>query len=108
MQHTTGKIYGTTYTGGANNDGVIWEYDPGLAPFVTFLNGSGRVGAKVDILGQYFTADSVVSFNGVRAQNPVIQPTYIEATVPVGATTGYITVTTSKGTLKSNKRFVVR
>jgi len=67
----------------------------------------GQAGAKVDILGQYFTASSVVSFNGVAAQNPVIQPTYIEATVPAGATTGYITVTTSKGTLKSNKRFIV-
>jgi uncharacterized repeat protein (TIGR03803 family) len=107
MQHTSGKIYGTAYAGGANNYGVIWEYDPGLAPFVTFLNVYGQVGTKVDILGEYFTASSVVSFNGVPAQNPVIQSTYIEATVPAGATTGYITVTTTKGTLKSNKPFVV-
>jgi uncharacterized repeat protein (TIGR03803 family) len=107
MQHTSGKLYGTAGGGGANNDGVIWEYDPGLAPFVTFLNVYGQVGAKVYILGEYFTATSVVSFNGVPAQNPVIQSTYIEATVPAGATTGYITVTTGKGTLKSNKPFVV-
>ncbi len=107
MQHTTGKLYGFAYSGGANNDGVIWEYDPGLAPFVTFLNVYGQVGAKVDILGEYFAAGSVVSFNGVPAQNPVIQSTFIEATVPAGATTGYITVTTPKGTLKSNKPFVV-
>ena len=38
--------------GGANNDGVIWEYDPGLEPFVTFLNVYGQVGAKVNILGR--------------------------------------------------------
>src|SRR6185437_13622780 len=107
MQHTTGRIYGTTFSGGANSEGVIWEYDPGLTPFVTFLNVYGKAGAKVDILGQYFTASSVVSFNGVPAQNPVIQSTYIQATVPAGATTGFITVTTSKGTLKSNKQFVV-
>lgn len=107
MQHTTGKLYGTAYAGGANNTGTIWEYDPGLAPFVTFLNVYGQVGAKVDILGEYFAAGSVVSFNGVPAVDPVIQPTYIKATVPAGATTGYITVTTSKGTLKSNKPFVV-
>lgn len=107
MQHTSGKLYGTAYAGGDNNYGVIWEYDPGLAPFVTFLNVYGKVGAKVDILGQYFDAASVVSFNGVSAQNPVIQSTYIEAAVPAGATTGYITVTTSKGTLRSNKPFVV-
>ena len=107
MQHTSGKLYGTAYAGGTNVYGVIWEYDPGLAPFVTFLNVYGQVGAKVDILGQYFAAGSVVSFNGVPAQNPVIHSTYIEATVPAGATTGFITVTTSKGTLKSNKPFVV-
>ncbi len=107
MQHTSGKLYGTAVGGGANNDGVIWEYDPGLAPFVTFLNVNGQVGAKVYILGEYFAAGSVVSFNGVPAQNPVINSTYIEATVPAGATTGYITVTTTKGTLKSNKPFVV-
>jgi uncharacterized repeat protein (TIGR03803 family) len=107
MQHTTGRLYGTASNGGANNMGVIWEYDPGLAPFVTFLNVYGQVGAKVYILGEYFAAGSVVSFNGVPAQNPVIQPTCIEATVPEGATTGFITVTTSRGTLKSNKPFVV-
>jgi uncharacterized repeat protein (TIGR03803 family) len=107
MQHTSGKLYGTADAGGTNNYGVIWEYDPGLAPFVTFLNVYGQVGAKVYILGEYFASGSVVSFNGVPAQNPVIQSTYIEATVPAGATTGFITVTTSKGTLKSNKPFVV-
>jgi hypothetical protein len=36
-----------------------------------------------------------------------VYPTYIRAEVPQGATTGPITVTTSSGTLKSNKVFVV-
>ncbi len=107
MQHTSGKLYGTAEGGGTYNNGVIWEYDPGLSPFVTFLNVYGQVGANVFILGEYFAPGSVVSFNGVPAQNPVIHSTYIQATVPAGATTGYITVTTSKGTLKSNKTFVV-
>ena len=107
LQHTSGKLYGTTTNGGTHGSGVIFEYDAGLAPFVTFLNVYGQVGAKVDILGQYFASGSTVSFNGVPAQNPVIHSTYIEATVPAGATTGFITVTTSKGTLKSNKPFVV-
>ncbi len=108
LQHTTGKLYGTTANGGANNDGVIFEYDPGLAPFVTFLPVYGQVGATVDILGEYFAEGvTTVYFNGVPAQNPKIASTYIEATVPDGATTGYITVTSTKGTLKSNKPFVV-
>lgn len=109
MQHTSGKLYGTAFGGSTYNDGVIWEYDAGLAPFVTFVNGFGQVGTTVYILGQYFQSGvSTVSFNGVAAQNPVISPTYIKATVPAGATTGFVTVTTSKGTLTSNKRFVVQ
>lgn len=108
LQHTSGKLYGITDDGGTYGSGVIFEYDAGLGPFVTFLNVYGQVGATVDILGQYFAAGTTtVYFNGVPAQNPTITPTYIKATVPAGATTGFITVTTTKGTLKSNKPFVV-
>ena len=108
MQHTSGKLYGTTSDGGTYGSGVIFEYDAGLGPFVTFLNVYGQVGAKVDILGQYFDEGvTTVYFNGVPAQDTEITPTYIKAIVPEGATTGFITVTTSKGTLKSNKPFVV-
>jgi len=108
MQHTSGNFYGTTNDGGANGSGVIFEYNAGLGPFVTFLNVYGQVGATVNILGQYFApGTTTVYFNGVPAQNPTITPTYIKATVPAGATTGFITVTTARGTLKSNKPFVV-
>jgi hypothetical protein len=37
----------------------------------------------------------------------VISDTYIKATVPPGATTGYVTVTTPSGTLTSNVPFHV-
>jgi uncharacterized repeat protein (TIGR03803 family) len=107
VQHTNGKFYSATAVGGTADQGVFYRFDMGLPPFVTFLTVYGRVGAKVDILGQGFTDDSVVSFNGVPAENPEIQPTYIKAIVPDGATTGDITVTTTSGTLKSNKVFVV-
>ena len=107
VQHTNGKFYANTAVGGTANMGVFYRFDLGLPPFVTFLTVYGRVGAHVDILGQHFTDNSVVSFNGVPAQNPEIQQTYIKAIVPDGATTGLITVTTTSGTLKSNKVFVV-
>jgi uncharacterized repeat protein (TIGR03803 family) len=108
LQHTSGKLCGITTDGGTYGSGVIFEYDAGLGPLVTFLNVYGQVSAKADILGQYFAAGVTnVYFNGVPAQNPETTSTYIKATVPDGATTGYITVTTSKGTLKSNKPFVV-
>jgi hypothetical protein len=79
-----------------------------MGPFVRYLNVYGQVGAQVDILGQYFEAGvSTVYFNGVPAVNPVITSTYIKATVPEGATTGPITVTTGRGTLTSDKTFIV-
>jgi hypothetical protein len=66
------------------------------------------VGARVEILGQGFE-DGVtqVYFNGVAGEDLDIQPTYIKATVPQGATTGPIAVTTGAITLKSNKPFVI-
>jgi uncharacterized repeat protein (TIGR03803 family) len=111
-QHTNGRFYGTTGMGGNNDftvgDGVIFSYDAGLPPFVSYLPVYGSVGAKVDILGQGFTASSQASFNGVPAQTTVVYPTYLTAIVPAGATTGYITVTTASGTLKSNRIFTVQ
>ena len=108
LQHTNGKLYGQAYLGGRYNGGTMFEYDAGLPPFITFLNVYGVVGARVVILGQGFeNGVTTVSFNGVPGQDLDIQPTYIKATVPPGATTGYITATTGLTTLKSNKIFLV-
>ncbi len=113
IQHTNGFLYGDTSYGGSNarqfsDGGVFYRFDLGLAPFVTYLPSYGRVGKTVDILGEYFTADSQVFFNGTLAQITVLGPTYMRVVVPDGATSGWITVTTTKGTLKSNKVFLVR
>ena len=105
LQHTNGRLYGYTFRGGI--DGIMYEYDLGLSPFVTWLPVYGRVGAKVVILGQDFENNSIVSFNGVSATDVKIHPTYLKAIVPDGATTGDINVTTTSGTFKSNKVFVV-
>jgi uncharacterized repeat protein (TIGR03803 family) len=108
MQHTSGRLYGVTTAGNWYMHGTIFYLDMGLAPFVSYLPVYGKVGATVDILGEYFQPGvSTVFFNGVPAVNPKITSTYIEVAVPEGATTGYITVTTSKGILTSNKPFVV-
>ena len=48
-----------------------------------------------------------VSFNGATAVFTVVSGTEIAATVPVGATTGFVTVTTPSGVLTSNKQFRV-
>jgi uncharacterized repeat protein (TIGR03803 family) len=107
IQHTNGRLYGDTTIGGTAGDGVFYSYDMGLQPFVTFLGTGGKVGAQIEILGQGFTGTTAVSVNGVPGKFVVRLSTYLTATVPKGATSGYITVTTPSGTLKSNRKFLV-
>ena len=113
MQHTNGFFYGDTDAGGVFNGtfypGVFFRLDMGLSPFVRYLTTYGRVGTTVQLLGDGLTASSQVSFNGVPATqiSDVRNRSYLKVVVPPGATTGPITVTTTKGTLTSNKVFVV-
>lgn len=107
LQHTNGLLYGETCCGGGNDGGVFYSLDVGLHPFVAFVRGSGIVGYKVQILGQGFTGTTAVSFNGIPATFTVVSDTYLTATVPAGATTGFVTVTEPSGTLKSNPLFRV-
>ncbi|OYT70256.1 MAG: hypothetical protein CFK52_11695, partial [Chloracidobacterium sp. CP2_5A] len=61
---------------------------------MSFSPTSGPVGATVTIFGAGFVEVSAVRFNNVNATFAVISPTQITATVPPGATTGPIAVTT--------------
>lgn len=107
VQHTNGSFYGET-TGGGAGDGTLFRLSVGLKPFVRTLELSGKVGASIQILGTNLTGATAVSFNGVAAAFTVNSATLISATVPAGATTGVVTVTTPAGTLKSNTRFRVK
>jgi uncharacterized protein (TIGR03437 family) len=62
----------------------------------------------VRILGTNLTGATSVTFNGVAATFKVVSPTLILTTVPTGATTGKVQVTTPSGTLLSNVVFLVR
>ena len=106
IQHTNGSLYGMT--AGGPNGGVVFRYNLGVAPFIRYMDTYGRVGESVKILGEGFTNATQVSFNGVRAQVSYVTPTYLSVVVPNGATTGPITATTTYGTLKSDKAFIVR
>ena len=63
---------------------------------------SGKVGAAVKILGTNLTGATSVTFNGTAAVFMVVSRSLITTTVPEGATTGTVDVTTPNGTLKSN------
>jgi uncharacterized repeat protein (TIGR03803 family) len=107
VQSTDGNLYGSTAEGGTHNVGTIFKLDVGLGPFVTFISFAGKIGQTCPILGQGFTGTTSVSFNGMLANFTVISDTYISATVPEGATTGYVLVKAPSGALTSNVPFHV-
>jgi hypothetical protein len=107
VQHTNGILYGDTNAGGSLGQGVFFSLNESLPPFVSLLPYSGKVAATIEFLGQGFTSTTTVSFSGTTASRTVVSGTFLTATVPSGAGTGLVTVTTSSGTLKSNKLFRV-
>ena len=108
IQHTNGTLYGDSENGGIGG-GTFFSINVALPPlaFVSLLPYSGKVGSTIEFLGQGFTSTSAVSFHGTAASRTVVSGTYLTATVPNGATTGIVTVTTSGGKLNSNKIFRV-
>ena len=76
--------------------------------FSPFTPTFGPAGTGVTITGANFTGATAISFNGVTATFTEGPPGTITTTVPAGATTGPITVTTpSSGPLVTTTRFTV-
>jgi uncharacterized repeat protein (TIGR03803 family) len=115
FQATNGILYGTTQVGGTSPNcgnanqgcGIVYSLDIGQHPFIAFVRAAGKVGQTGGILGQGFTGTTSVSLNGIAANFTVVSDTFIKATVPAGATTGFVTVTTPTGVLTSNVPFQV-
>jgi len=113
FQATNGVLYGTTTVGGDIDCvayfgcGTVFSINMGLPPFVTLVRAAGKVGQTGGILGQGFTGATSVTLTGTPANFKVVSDTYLTATVPAGATTGYVAVTTPTGVLKSNVVFRV-
>jgi uncharacterized repeat protein (TIGR03803 family) len=107
VQDTDGIFYGTALQGGTHNLGTIFTEAVRPRPFVAIRLTSGRVGAKVIIIGNNLLAATGVAFNGTEAKFEVVSKTEIKTIVPKGASTGFVTVTTPKMKLKSNVAFQV-
>lgn len=111
LQATDGSLYGLAGGGGVYCNqygcGTLFRLSMGLGPFISFVRASGKVGQTGPILGQGFRGTTSVMVNGVAANFTVVSDTYIKATVPPGATTGFVTVTTPRGVLTSNVPFRV-
>jgi hypothetical protein len=101
---STGKL--TVVTGaGSGQSAATFKVLPKLT---SFSPGSGVVGTSVTITGTGFTDVTTVKFNGFAASTWTRDSsTQITAMVPLGATTGKITVVTAGGTTTSATSFTV-
>ncbi|HET7236178.1 MAG TPA: S8 family serine peptidase [Actinomycetota bacterium] len=82
---------------------------PPTGPTVTSFSPTlGQVGTSVIITGTGLTGATAVTVNGVAAAFAVNLDTQVTATVPAGASTGPIAVTTPGGTGTSAAPFVVQ
>ena len=106
-QATDGTLIGATTNGGGNFQGNVFSFSTGLGPLVETVPVAAKVGKRVIILGNGLTGLTSVTFNGTAATFTVVSNTEITATVPTGATTGTVEVTTPTGILKSNPAFQV-
>ncbi len=103
---TTGPI---TVTGPNGTATSATPFVVGTAPVVvSFAPASGPEGSTVVVRGTGFTGATRVAFGGIAAVTfTVNSATQITATVPVGATTGPVAVTTPVSTGQSASSFVV-
>ncbi len=82
--------------------GMVAHATP-TAPSITSLSASsGDVGDSITIFGARFIGTSAVAFNGTSAAFVVVDSTTVTTTVPSGATTGTISLTTPYGSAVSS------
>lgn len=101
---TTGPITVTTPGSGPLTTTTRFTVTPAIT---SFAPTSSPVGTGVTITGTNFTGATAVSFNGAAATFTVSNSGTVTTTVPAGATTGPITVTTLDGTATSATSFTV-
>ncbi len=90
---------------------AAFKVPTGATPTITgFTPGTGAAGTSVTITGTNFDgvpANNTVRFNGVAAVVSSGTTTQLVVSVPVGASTGPITVTNSGGTATSGSSFII-
>ena len=104
---TTGPI-AVTNAVGAGHSANNFTVSSTAAPVVSgFSPTSGLPNTPVTITGNHFSGTSNVTFNGQAANFTVNSDAQITASVPSGATTGPISITTPQGTGSSFANFTV-
>jgi uncharacterized repeat protein (TIGR03803 family) len=101
---TTGTVTVTTSSGTLDSN-VEFRLTPQIT---SFSPASGPAGTVVTITGVGLTQTTAVTFGGVKATSfTVNSDTQVTATVPTGAITGKIGITTKGGTATSATSFTV-
>jgi hypothetical protein len=105
---TDGPI-AVTNSDGTATSAASFDVTPSPVPTITSFNPtSGPVGTSVQITGTGLFGASTVTFNTTNATTFTVDSnTQITATVPAGATTGAIKVTTPGGSATSATNFTV-
>ena len=101
---TTGKVTVTTASGGTLSSNVAFRVTPQL---LSFSPTSGPAETVVTITGVSLKQTTKVTFGGMNASFAVVNDTTVTATVPTGAATGKIKITTKGGTATSATSFTV-
>jgi hypothetical protein len=105
---TVVNAHGTATAAGTFNVTVPPPPPPALPSVTSITPSHAEVGAAVTINGTDFTGATAVRFNGVNQPTfVVVNATTIQTTVPTGATSGAVTVTTPNGTSSSGTLFTV-
>jgi hypothetical protein len=99
---TSGPI-GVTTAGGTASSTSSFTVASQPAPGITGVSpSSAAVGSSVTITGSAFNGTTAVAFNNTAAAFTVVSDSTITATVPSGALTGSISVTTPTGSASSS------
>ncbi|HEV3289243.1 MAG TPA: IPT/TIG domain-containing protein, partial [Streptosporangiaceae bacterium] len=101
-----GALWFTNFsdTNGTSIGRITTTVTPGIS---SFTPASGAAGTTVTITGQNLSGATKVAFNATVATVVSDIATKIVTTVPAGATTGHISVTTPAGTATSSATFTV-
>ena len=101
-----GTLFFVAYDGAAYSP-ELWKTSPPNVAIAAFTPTRGLVGTAVTVRGTGMNEPTAVTLNGTNATIASASPTSVKFSVPQGASSGKIAVTTRRGTATSADTFSV-